>query len=501
MRRSAASGPIAVIDVGSNSGRVVVYQLRPDGHLPILASSRASLRLVRDLRDRNALGPQAMKRTLDTLHDFRAIAVGSGARHLVAAATSAVRDAANGPALLEAVREELGIELRILSGREEAEYGFIGAVRGVDVDDGALLDVGGGSIQLASFRSRRLRRAWSFPLGSLRVSDAFLSSDPPSAREQRRLVAHVRRTLDRARIDLLAPEGALVGTGGTVRNLAKIDQRRSEYPIPRLHGYVLSRASVEEIVELLASRREARRAQVPGLNDDRVDSIVGGGLVVLTVMKAVGAHEIHVSGQGVREGLAASLVSRRLPSVRTVREGSIAALADAFRTWDPRAATQRMSIADALFVALERDHAPELREMVLHGAKLLDVGRSIDFFDRHEHVADIVLATDLVGFSHREIAMLSAVVRGAGDQHVRLGRYAPLLTDEDGGRIARAATILDLADEIEERCPDDIRVKVRIKVSRDELRIKVRGLAGWRPRRIGPRFVQTFRRRLLVSAA
>lgn len=501
MRLPAATAPVAVIDIGSNSGRVVVYQVRPDGHLPILASSRASLRLVRDIDDDNALSAEAFKRTLDTLHDFQAIAVGNGVQQIVAAATSAVRDAVNGPALLEAARTELGLDIRILSGAEEALYGLVGAVRGLPAEHGAMLDVGGGSIQVAHFRDRRPRGGWSMPLGSLRLSDAFLESDPPTEREQRRLVDHVRDALRTQGLETLRKNEVMVGTGGTIRNLAKIDQRRHGYPIPRLHGYVLSRSSVKEIVALLAVRREGRRAQLPGLNDDRVDSIVGGGLVVQTVMKALGADEIHVSGQGVREGLAASLVAgtRRLPDPRAVRAASVAALAEAFRTWDPHAAAHRMSIVDALYMALDDDPGEEMREILAHGARLIDVGRAIDYFDRHEHVSDIVLITDLLGFTHREIALLSAVVRVAGDEDAGLGRYAPLLGRQDAAAIARAGTLLALAEEIEDRCSDEERVKTYIQQAKNEVHIRVRGLAGWRPRRIGPRFFKVFHCRLEVE--
>ena len=479
----------------------MVYDVQAGGQLAILASSRASLRLVRDLKGK-ALTAQAIKRTLDALEDFRAIAVGSGSRRVVAVATSAVRDASNGPALLDAVRKQLGIELRILSAMQEAQAGFLGAVRGLPVEHGAQFDVGGGSMQICLFRARRLGGAWSFPLGSLRLSDAFLSSDPPSQRELNRLVEHVQDTLAQARLERLPAGAALVGTGGTVRNLAKIDQRRRGYPMARLHGYLLSRKSVREIVSLLASRPAKRRAAVPGLNDDRTDSIVGGGLAVLTLMKVLGATELQVSGQGVREGLAASLVSDQLPPAVTVREASVAMLAGAFRRWDARSAEHRMQIADAMFRALEGDGAPELRETVQHGARLLDVGRSIDFFDRHEHVADIVLATDLLGFSHRGIALLSAVVRGAGDDRSALARYGSLLGKRDREPVARAATLLALADEIEERCPDGAQVKVSCKLTAGEARIAVTNLAGWRqPRRIASRFQRDFARRLVVTPA
>jgi exopolyphosphatase/guanosine-5'-triphosphate,3'-diphosphate pyrophosphatase len=483
---------VAVIDIGSNSGRVVVYAVHREANLRILASSRASLRLVRQLDRTHSLSPGAVDRAMDALRDFRAIMIGSGAQRTIAAATSAVRDATNGRAFITRVRRELGIEMRILSGSEEAYFGCLGAIRGLPVSDGLLFDVGGGSLQLAQFSGRRPGPGQSFPLGALRLSDAFLGSDPPTARERRRLSSHVRRVLERAEIEPLRRGAALVGTGGTVRNLAKIDQRERAYPIPRLHGYVLTRRRVREIVTMLAGRSQKRRATVAGLNDDRADSIVGGGLAILTLMETLDASVVWVSGQGVREGLALSLVTDRVPSATSVRRSCVAALCGAFSEWEEGAAKRRTAIVDALYAGLEADPDPELREALGFAATLLDVGRSIDYFDRHEHVADTVLATDLLGFTHRQVALLSAVLRSAGDEGAELAEYEPLLDDDDRAPVDRAGTLLALADDIEARCRDGRRIAVRCRVTRKQARVTVAGLVGWRPRRIGPRFDRTF---------
>jgi exopolyphosphatase / guanosine-5'-triphosphate,3'-diphosphate pyrophosphatase len=256
---------------------------------------------------------------------------------------------------------------------------------------------------------------------------------------------------------------------------------------------------VSDILELLCSRRQERLASVPGLNDDRVDSIVGGGLVTLTLMKLLDAECVQVSGQGVREGLASSLISDELPAPDEVRRGAIAGLGAAFSAWDPRPAIHRAGVVDALFEALEERPDGSLREMLGHAATLLDIGRSIDFFDRYEHVADIVLSTDLLGFSHREVVLLSAVVRGAGNQDVSLDRYQPLLGRDDRRPVERAATLLELADEIEQRCTVGSPPSIDVQLTKREARLRVPGLVGWRPRRIGPRFEQAFGRRLVVS--
>ena len=129
-RRSSPHDPIAVVDIGSNSGRVMVFRPEAGGHLHVLAGSRAALRLARDLDRTGRIPPEALERAFDALRDFRAIALGSGVRRFEAAGTSALRDAANGPPFIRRVKRELGITIRILSGLEEARFGFLGAVGG-----------------------------------------------------------------------------------------------------------------------------------------------------------------------------------------------------------------------------------------------------------------------------------------------------------------------------------------------------------------------------------
>ena len=160
--------PVAVVDLGSNSGRVVVFRMAPPGHLEILADGRSPLRLAKDLGERAGLSEEAIDRTVAALADFRAIAAGSSAHDLLAVATAAVRDADNGDRLVERVRLETGMDVRVVAGEEEARYSFIGAVHGVAADHGTLMDVGGGSIELTSFRDRAYERSWTLQLGSLR---------------------------------------------------------------------------------------------------------------------------------------------------------------------------------------------------------------------------------------------------------------------------------------------------------------------------------------------
>ncbi len=207
-----------------------------------------------------------------------------------------------------------------------------------------------------------------------------------------------------------------------------------------------------------------------------------------------------VSGQGVREGLAVSLTTEALPDPAAVRQSSVAALVSRFDGWVEEQAARRRSLVASLYEALEPAADPEVREALGEAATVLDIGRSIDFFDRHQHVADIVLATDLNGFSHRAIALLSAILRSAGDEDAQARSYVPLLDSDDAPVVRRAAVVLALADDIEERCPRGQAVTLDCRVRTDEVTITVPQLGAWRERKIGPRFERAFDRKLVVTA-
>ena len=492
--------PVAVVDIGSNSARVVVFDRDPAGQFRIRAGTRAALRLVRDVDSRHELSEETMARVMEALRDFRAIALGAGAKRILAVATAAMRDAENGPQLIQRIRRELGVRVEIIDGDREARYGFLGAVRGLPVGSGLLFDMGGGSMQITRFANRKLGRDWSLPLGALRLSQAYLEEDPPRTGELRRLREHVRETLRDAGVPVLKRGETLIGTGGTVRNLAKVDRRARGYPVTRLHGYSLTASRLRELVDRLVLMSLRKREEMPGLSDERADSIVGGAVGIATLVDAVGAEAVLVSGEGVREGVAWSLISGEMPSAEEVRALSLQSLAARFDGASHAAGARRAEVAAGLRRGLDPRASAEMGEALDHACRVLDIGRSVDFFERHEHAADIVLATELDGFSHRQIALLAAVLRRAGDEKADPRALAPLVKGDDADAVHRAAVLLSLADDIEERCPGKRPIEIRCAIRKREATVHVRGLLGWRPRQLGARFQRTFGQDLVVVA-
>ena len=253
------------------------------------------------------------------------------------------------------------------------------------------------------------------------------------------------------------------------------------------------------MIDELAARSMKRRAQVPGLNPDRSDTIVGGALVIQGIAKQLGASEIVVSSRGLREGLALATAGATAPSPEWVRSISVATLAARFRTWNATAAERRTGLAVDLIQALDPSAPPRQREMLMHAATLLDIGRAIDYYDRFEHAANIVIAADLAGFSHADLGALTAILRQADDD-TRLGPYGRLVPDDDRQAVLRAATALTLADELNRRIPPGAPSPISCNWMRGGFEVVAPVPSGWRPRGVAQRFRTVFDAELLVVA-
>jgi exopolyphosphatase/guanosine-5'-triphosphate,3'-diphosphate pyrophosphatase len=490
---------IGVVDLGSNSGRLVVYDQYSPNRLEIVEDARVPLRLASNLRDDGSLDDEALNRTIDALRAFHAIALGAGAERTIVVGTAAMRDATNGAELRARVLREVGVEVEIIDGLAEARYSFLGAIHGLPVWNGFVLDIGGGSLELTHFRDRLGVASWMLPLGALRLAQQFLPSDPPTTKEIRRLKQFIEQRLAEEGVPKADKSDVLVGTGGTIRNIAKINRKQRPSPIQRLHGYTVPIARVKRIASSLASLDCQRRGGVPGLNSDRADSIVGGVIAVQMVMETLGIDEILVSGEGLREGIAFSLISSTSPDPAIVKQASVAALATRFRAWEADRAQQRVAAAEQLIVALAPELPEAFQSALFQAAFLLDIGRSVDYYNRLNHSASIVLLADLDGFTHREIALLAAIIREADKRQSDIEAYVPLLTNDDGPAIARCGAILALADEIERRYPGETPIELRIDVDSERVRLSVPAFSEYEREKLADRFGRAFGRELVFD--
>lgn len=442
---------IAVIDLGSNTARVVVITCQPGYCYRIEDEIREVVRL-REGMTKRGLHDEAVTRGLSTLRLFIRFCQSLKVDEIIATATSAVREAANGPEFVARVEQEIGLSLRVLDGETEAHYGVIGTLNEVALQDCFVLDIGGGSAQVSEVRGRRFHRGQAFTLGALALAELYITSDPIEKDEFRAIEKEIERQLDGVKWVKASKGWPLVGLGGTIRNLARIETARTAYPFGHLHGFSLSRDSLDEIIGLLRRLPLKERRDLPGLQADRADIILPGALVARAVMHRLGVDDLIVSHNGLREGLFLEQFWSHLPYpvIPDVRRFSALNLARLYNYQKDHAGHVRR-LAGRVFEQLSPLHGYDQaeRELLDAAALLHDLGTLIDYEDHHKHSEWLVANRGLPGYTPREQAIIALLVRYHRRGKPRLEPYDSLLGKGDEERVIRLSAILRLAEYLE----------------------------------------------------
>ena len=453
-----------VIDIGSGSARAVVLQVNSGGGIEIVAQQRVNLNLMSHVDANGVLDATGVAGTLEALEDFSLVARGYGIETVHAVGTAALRESGNAETIIDAAQRRFGLTLRIIGGTDEAAYCFIGAIHGLRVTDGLLADIGGGSTELVRFTDRTMGEKVSLPLGSLRIANQFGLTDRPRPAAVQSAYDHVCDVLATGDGDVpgLPAGGALVGSGGSVRLLSRLRRHREMYPIIKMHGFQIDAAALAEQVYILAALSQQEREAIPEMNPERSHSIVGGAVVAHALVSRLGAEGILVSGQGLREGLArhpeplTPNEEIRLPSVDTVRRASLADLEARFAPQFAQRGRRRAALAARLARAAWPGQRRQITGSLECAALLADLGNAVDFYNRLNRAASIIVRTDLPGFTHRESAQVAAILLAAETGRLpRRFRESRLFPQDDAALVKQAAAMLLVADELERRLPPD----------------------------------------------
>jgi exopolyphosphatase/guanosine-5'-triphosphate,3'-diphosphate pyrophosphatase len=295
---------LATFDIGSNTVLMLAVEVGAGGKPRVLAERSRITRLGRGVDSAGRLDPDSAARTLATIEEFAAEARALGAERIVAAATAALRDAADGPEFIASVKERAGVALEIIPGLEEARLSHLAVVRGLPIDPRAsllIVDIGGGSTEFIRAEPGRELQMTSLQIGSVRLTERCIHSDPPSPAD----VGALRAAIDGA-LDTLGWEfrpQVMVGIAGTVTTICAVLLAMTTYDAGVVHGRVMSRAEVERAIAMFGTRALAARGKLPGLVEGRADVIFAGAAILERAMARFGADSVVVSDQGVRWGL------------------------------------------------------------------------------------------------------------------------------------------------------------------------------------------------------
>jgi len=496
---------VGIADLGSNTARLVVFEFEPGEWFQMVDSVREPVRLGEGLARDGRLAPAAVARALAAVELFEDYSAAVGLDDLEILATSAVRDAANSEAVLEPIRRE-GYAVRVLPGEEEAELGVLAVANSFRDCDAWVMDLGGGSAQVSRMEGRGYAGGRAYPLGAVRLTEALLVGDPPTESEVAALEAVVAEELGPVAAEMRDSGWPLFAMGGTVRNLAKIDRELRKYPLPILHDYRLSRDGLERVVELLRGLSLPERQNLPGLRPDRADIIIAGALVYRWLMDAADLDEIRISGHGVREG---ALYRHLLPPpycVDDVRAFSVGNLAR--RHPQPSLHLQRVtSLADRLFTALAPIHqlGQAERELLASAAALHDVGASLDYYRHEKHGEYILTSAALPGFDHRELALLSLMVRYHRKGEPKVRAHEGFLDPGDTLVLGQLTACLRAAESLERSRAGRVR-GLGVEVGESTIRLTLTAeeepaVELWEVRQHSELFAQVFGGRTLEARA
>ena len=454
----------AALDIGSNSIHLVVVETDREKPFRVLTRGKEVVRLGRSSAREGRLSNSAMDRAVACVRRFRLRAQSYGAEELVAVATSAVREATNRQEFLRRVADEAGVNVELLSGIEEArlialavsvKYRQRGRPRLL------VIDIGGGSTELAVTAQGEPAALISLKLGAVRLTEQLLTSDPVSEKQLRRLRSELREVIGHRAPEIRAVGfDACYGTSGTVSALAGIAMRRrlargreaaAESP--------LTFRAVRALNRELAALPLEQRQQIPGLNRARAEIIVAGGQILEAAMEALGVAALTACDWSLREGLVIAHLARRGATVSTSparleRDPSLRgalALAQHYRA-DLKHATRVAYLAQQMFDALRPLHllGGEHRRLLAAAALLHDVGYFVSHTGHHKHSAYLIQHSELTGFTTSELAVIANIARYHRSSPPKPKHpYFVALPEEDRDLVRRLSAVLRIADALD----------------------------------------------------
>ena len=413
---------LALLDIGSNSIHMILTEILPDLSYKILDRIKDVPRLGEETFQTGQFSPDAISTGIEVVRTFTTLARNRGFTRVEAVATSAVREAANGGDLIEAIERETGIRVRVVTGQEEARLIYLGVRHSMDFGDRTVLivDVGGGSVELIVGNRTKLLHAVSLKLGAIRINDLYLKKNPSSSDALKRLEKAVETELKPV-LPRFKKVGfdELVGTSGMIGNLAEVMHlQKTGRPIPQLNLARFSLKDIMAVEKLLRETSPKRRNEIPGLDPKRADLLLPATIVLRTIMERLDIGELNVSDKAIREGLLYDFIDRHRDGIQAeqdipnVRRRNVMHLARSCQ-YDAVHAHHVAKLCLQLFDQTASIHkmGEREREWLEYAAILHDIGYLINSRQHHKHTYYVIKNSDLAGFTVDEIELIANVAR------------------------------------------------------------------------------------------
>ena len=427
--------PIAVVDIGSNSVRLVVYDGLRRSPTPVF-NEKILCGLGRGVATKGKLGEEGITRALAALRRFRAVARQIGAREIYALATAAAREASNGEEFIAKAEKALGANIDVLTGKEEARYAALGVMAGIPGADGVAGDLGGGSLELVDIKDGKIRDGVTLPLGPLRLIDM---SGGSITRASDIIDEHLAKTkiLDNLK------DRTFYAVGGTWRNLAKLHMAQNHYPLHVLHCYRLTRQQTMSVSNLVAHLSPTSLKDIREVSKSRSDTMPYGALVLDRLLFHSKPKAVEVSVFGVREGL----IYAKLPKRKRDSDALLASCWDFARRYarSPEHELELCDWSDQLFGPGKLRETPEQQRLRYAACLLADIGWRAHPDYRAERSLGMISQAAFVGIDHPGRVFLALTIFYRYEGEKLEDDITRLVDDEANGRAHLLSNVFRLA--------------------------------------------------------
>ncbi|MFZ7102347.1 MAG: exopolyphosphatase [Peptococcaceae bacterium] len=478
---------IAIIDLGSNSVRMIIMKVYEDKTYKMIEQEKEMVRLSEGMGKDLILKAEPIQRTLNTLRLFKKLieAHNVADANIIAVATAAVRKAGNRDIFIELVEKSTGLKLTILSGKEEAYFGYLGVINSIAVDNCLIVDIGGASTEMVWVVNRQIKESTSLPYGAVVLSETFLGKDEASPEKMQKLETFLHNRLSAVSWLKKAVKLPIIGIGGTIRTLAKIDKRKNAFPLENLHNYHLSAEEFFTIYEQIITSSLETRKKIPGLDKNRADIIAGGLALVKTLLQLQNTSQLIISGNGLREGL---FYHKYLQEIhypdRIITNVLEHSLENILKTYDIKIkhSFHVQKLALSLFDQTQSLHelGPDARKLLAAGALLHDIGTYVDYYNHHKHGFYLIQNSRIYGLRIKEILMCAFIVAMHRDLEFKKNwkTYGMLISREDYEVIKKLSLFVRIAENLDRNEFESID---RIHCTISEKTVKVELLTGNTP--------------------
>ena len=446
---------IGIIDLGSNSARLVIMKMLGDGHFIVIDQIKESVRLGKDMERDGFLKPQRIAETLKTLKMFRKLCDAYGIERIIAVATAAVRRAKNQRSFLEEISTTCGIKLKVLSAEEEAMYVYRGIINTMDVPKGLIMEVSGGSTKVIYYNRRNLLNFATLPFGAITLTELFadVADQEEQAKKTEEFFLQQFQGIDWLKdID---PETQLILVGGSFRSLGRLSKLLRKSPYPIVHNYHIPTEEFVGIYDKLKAMELDKKKRIRGVSSARADILPSALAAVKAMTGYCNFNEMIISGCGLREGIMfnyAMPITFEKP-IPDVLGYSLMTLVKYYNC-NEKHVEQVLGISVQLFKQLRVLHKfPRQYLRILKVAAMLhDAGSAIRYYDYQKHSSYIALNSAIYGIPQREIVMAALVIAIYKNDDFSINefnRYREFIEEQDVDVIRKLGIMLRIAESLD----------------------------------------------------